>query len=336
MHRQSGLTAGFVGFTSGGVRSLVDEIDDKTGMQEMKGSQMFGEARDRIESPQNYGFTSVVMKADKGKDGKIEQCAEAYINYIGGNRSFPICSVMDDRRYRLKELKPGDVAFYDHQQQQFHFNEKGAFLTGIDTKKIRMSLLKVEDEQQQSGGGVGASTRAEGGGTSGGESGGGQKKKGQKQRYEKAEKESKRFVDLNEKNIGVAHDADIGIKAGKTLATEGQAIKRKAEAHYFDGDVHITGNLYISKQGFKPTGPEWAPGTATPGPSDDDDVAAYVKRPPIQLTAEQLTAFERQRAFFDKIQITDDGVLIDGDLAVNGNLTVTGVVRAKDFEKINA
>jgi hypothetical protein len=241
---------------------------------------------------------------------------------------------MDDRRYRLKELKPGDVAFFDHQQQQFHFNKDGAFLTGLDNKKIRFSLLKVEDEQQQQGGGGGASTLAESGGGSSGESGGSQKKKGQKQRYEKAEKESKRFMDLNEKNIGVAHDADIGIKAGKTLATEGQAIKRKAEAHYFDGDVHITGNLYISKQGFKPTGPEWAPGTATPGPSDADDVAEYVKRPPIQLTAEQQAAFARKQAFVDKIRVTDDGLVIDGDLAVMGDLTVTGVVRAKDFVRI--
>jgi len=331
MHRQNPLQQGFVGYSGSGARALVDEISDNPMMQEMKGSFLGGENREKIESPQNYGMTSVVMPAKKGKDGEIEECAEAYLQFLGGNRSFPVAMVMDDRRYRLKELKPGDVAFYDHQQQQFHFNKDGTFLTGLDNKKIRMSLLKVEEEQQ-SGGKEGVEALA--GGGSSGQSGGSQKKKGQKQRYEKAEKESKRFTDLNEKSYKMEHDADIGAKAGKTLAMEATAIKRKAETHYFDGDVHVTGNLYISKQGFKPTGPEWAPGTATPGPSDDDDVFEYVKRPPVQLTADQQAAFARQRSIFDKIRITDDGVEIDGDLAVNGNLTVTGIVRAKGFEQI--
>src|SRR6478609_3215084 len=107
MHRQSPLTAGYVGYTGGGARALVDEINDGPMMQEMKGSFMVGESREKIESPQNYGFTSVVMPAKKGKDGQVEECAEAYINFLGGSRSFPVASVMDDRRFRLKELKPG-------------------------------------------------------------------------------------------------------------------------------------------------------------------------------------------------------------------------------------
>ncbi len=336
MHRQTLLTAGYVGYTSGGVRSLVDEIDDKKNMQEMKGTMLFGEGREKIESPQNYGFTSVVMKADKDKDGKIEDCAEAYINYLGGNRSFPVCTVMDDRRYRLKELKPGDVAFYDHQQQQLHFNEKGTFLTGINDKKIRFALHEVEQEQQGSGG-AGAATRAgeSGSGGSGG-SGGQQKKDGQKQRYEKAEEKSKRFMDINKDKMNMAHDGNIEAKSEKTLKLEGAAINRKAGAHYFDGDVHITGNLYISNQGFKPTGPQWAGGTATPGPTDADDPVKYVKRPPRQLSAEQQATFDRARPLTlpDRIRITDDGIVIDGDFTVTGNLTVTGVVRAKGFEVV--
>ena len=49
MHRQTPLTAGFVGYTSGGARALVDEINDKPMMQEMKGSIMYGETREKIE-----------------------------------------------------------------------------------------------------------------------------------------------------------------------------------------------------------------------------------------------------------------------------------------------
>ena len=149
MHRQSSLTAGFVGYSSGGARSLVDTVDDETGMQEMKGSMLFGEAREKIESPQNYGFTSVALPAKKGKDGKIEECAEAYINYIGGNRSFPVAAVMDDRRHRPWALKPGENAQYDDAGQMTLMRRNGLF------------LLSLDDEEGSGNGG--ASTRAESG-----------------------------------------------------------------------------------------------------------------------------------------------------------------------------
>ena len=47
MHRRSPLTAGYVGYTSGGARTLVDQINDGPMMQEMKGSFMHGEAATR-------------------------------------------------------------------------------------------------------------------------------------------------------------------------------------------------------------------------------------------------------------------------------------------------
>ena len=143
MHRQTPLTAGFVGYTSGGCRALVDAISDNPLMQEMKGTFMQGEARDKIESPQNYGFTSVVKEATKGKDGMIQECAEAFISFLGGNRTIPIATVMDDRRFRLKELKPGDVAIFDHLQHQFHFNKDGVFLTGRTDKKVKFQLART-------------------------------------------------------------------------------------------------------------------------------------------------------------------------------------------------
>jgi phage gp45-like len=218
MHRQNPLQQGYVGYTASGARSLVDEIDDKTGMQEMKGSFMGGEAREKIESPQNYGFTSVVNKATKGKDGKITECAEAYINFLGGNRSFPIASVMDDRRYRLKELKPGDVAMFDHLQHQMHFNKDGVFITGRTDKKMKFQL--AEPPQDEGGGGGGGSGKSaetldgsveslaagDSSSSSSSSSGGGMKKKGQKQRYEK---ESKQHVEMTKGKTELVHDQTI-------------------------------------------------------------------------------------------------------------------------------
>ena len=205
MHRQNPLQQGYVGYTASGVRALVDEIDDKTGMQEMMGSFMNGEARKKIESPQNYCFTSVVNKATKGKDGKIEKCAEAYINFLGGNRSFPVAAVMDDRRYRLKELKPGDEAMFDHLQHQFHLNKDGVFLSGRNDKKMKFQLLDPPEDDQQSGG-KSAGALAASGSSGSSSSGGGGQHKGQKQRYEK---QSKQHVEMTKGKTELVHDQTI-------------------------------------------------------------------------------------------------------------------------------
>jgi Bacteriophage Mu Gp45 spike protein len=162
MFGQSPLNAAFFGYTSGGCRSLVEEVGDDTGMQEMKGSFMQGEAREKVESPQNYGFSSVCRKAKKDKDGKIEECAEAYINFLGGNRSFPVAAVMDDRRHRPRGLKPGENSQYDDIGQMTLMRRNGLFLLSLDSED--------PDEQETSGGGGGGATTREG------ESGGGQKK----------------------------------------------------------------------------------------------------------------------------------------------------------------
>ena len=153
MHRMTPLTTAIRAYSAGGARSVVDTINDNPMMQEMAGNFMRSESRKKIEAPQNYGFSSVVMPAEKGKDGRILRGAEAVINFIGGNRSFPVATIMDDRRFRLKGLKPGDVGMFDHLQQQFLFNKDGAFLMGLVGKKIRMALAEPEKKQQQQQGG---------------------------------------------------------------------------------------------------------------------------------------------------------------------------------------
>jgi phage gp45-like len=317
MHRATPSASSFRAFSSGGARALVDLVDDLKQMQEMGGSFMKGESRDKIESPQNYGFTSVVMPATKGKDGQIMESAEAFMSFMGGNRSFPVCAVMDDRRYRLKGLQPGDTAIYDHQQQQLHMNKDGTFLTGLREKKVRLQLADVDKQQEQPGGG-GKAARAEGdSGSSDAGKSGEQKKTGQKSRYTK---ESKKYVDLNKDSLDHVHDV---------------AINYKAPTHTFEGNVVIKGelkveqdikglkNLRIKLEGYKPSNGDWVAGdvTALGEPIEEAD-----------LTAEQKAFLARKRAIMDKIRITDEGVFIDGDFTITGDLTVTGVVRAKRFE----
>lgn len=152
MQRSTPLATAHRSYTGGGARAMIDEINDKTHMQESNNAQgMKGESWPTMESPQNYGFTSVVMPADKDKDGQITDCAEGFVSFMGGNRNFPVMGVMDDRRHRLREMDPGDTAMYrtKDDKQQFHLTKDGGFWSAPEDKTVRMQLVK-KDQQQQS------------------------------------------------------------------------------------------------------------------------------------------------------------------------------------------
>ena len=182
MHRASPSNTSFRAFSGGGTRSAVDIIDDLKLMQEHAGNFMANESRKEIEAPQNYGFTSVVMPAIKDALGKITDSAEAMISFMGGNRSFPVAGVMDDRRHRLFGLQPGDVGMFRTalDQLQMHFTGDGGFFSGAQDKAVRMQLVAKQKQQGSSG----AQTRDASGGASGaGGQQSGKQQKGQKPVY---------------------------------------------------------------------------------------------------------------------------------------------------------
>jgi phage gp45-like len=110
MHKATPNNTSLRAYSSGGSRGIVDTIDDNKLMQEHSGQMMNSEARDGVESPQNYGHTSCSFPAEKDGQGNITGSAENHISYSGGNRSFPVGGAMDDRRHRLRGLSPGDSA----------------------------------------------------------------------------------------------------------------------------------------------------------------------------------------------------------------------------------
>jgi hypothetical protein len=154
LHRATPLNSSFRGYVAGGARSAVDTIDDSQLMQAMGGNIMAGESRSGVEAPQNYGFTSVVMQATKDALGKITDSAEAVMSFMGGNRSFPVAGVMDDRRHRLFGMQPGDSAMFSTvgRMLQAHLSQDGMFFTAPRDKTARMQLLDQDsqsDQQQQ-------------------------------------------------------------------------------------------------------------------------------------------------------------------------------------------
>jgi phage gp45-like len=158
MHRQTPYDIAFRGYSAGGARSCIDKVDDGPLMQESNDAHgMLGESWPTAEAPQNYGFTSVVADATKSAAGKIQQCAEGFMSFIGGNRNFPVMGMMDDRRHRLKNLAKdaakGATAMFGLKDwgQQFLNTEDGMFMTGNTQKKVRLQLVDNQNGQQQQG-----------------------------------------------------------------------------------------------------------------------------------------------------------------------------------------
>jgi hypothetical protein len=229
MHRSTPMNSSFRSYTAGGARSAVHQADDSKLMQEMGGNFMHGETRKGVESPQNYGFTSVVMDADKDQDGNVTGSAECIVSFMGGNRSFPVAGPMDDRRHRLKDLDKGDVAMFrtNKDQLQFHLTQTGAFLTGPTNKKLRMQL--VDPDQQGSGGGS--------------------QQKGQKAQYKN---NSKKYFEQTNDNTNLVHDQTINYKTGlhSFQPPEGGGSARAAGGPLVQifGDKFTNGLGYFMKQ----------------------------------------------------------------------------------------
>jgi phage gp45-like len=147
MHKVTPDNTSHRAWSSGGSRGLVDTIDDNKLMQEHNGQMMNSEARAGMESPQNYGFTSCNMPADKGPDGKITGSAENHISYSGGNRSFGVGGNMDDRRHRLRGLASGDSAMFrtKNDDMQIHLTSDGMYHSA--PQKVRMQLVPAGSGQ---------------------------------------------------------------------------------------------------------------------------------------------------------------------------------------------
>ncbi|NQE48213.1 hypothetical protein RC52_05735 [Herbaspirillum rubrisubalbicans] len=100
-------------------RGLVSKVTDTSAIQLIRGKLMDGEDYDQMERVQQYGFTSVP------KPG-----AEFLSTFIGGNRDHSVIVAVDDRRYRLRGLKDGEMAIYDDQGQSVHLTRSGIVIDG--------------------------------------------------------------------------------------------------------------------------------------------------------------------------------------------------------------
>lgn len=109
-------------------RGTLTRVNDATKMQTADVRLLHDEAIAGAERFQDYGYTSVPLPADGAGT------AEVVVVCVSGNRSHPVIIRIDDRRYRLKNLQPGESAQYDDQGQQVYVSRSGIKISGGPSK----------------------------------------------------------------------------------------------------------------------------------------------------------------------------------------------------------
>ena len=99
-------------------RGVVSIVNDALKMQGVQITLLGGEPA-MMERFQNYGFT-----------GHPHKGAEAVVGAISGSRGHLVALAIDDRRYRLTGLRPGEVAMYDDLKQKIWLTRDGIVIDG--------------------------------------------------------------------------------------------------------------------------------------------------------------------------------------------------------------
>ncbi len=123
-------------------------------MQTLQVRLTAGELKDNVEHFEPYGLTSNPLPG-----------AEVLTMFLGGDRSHAVVVVAADRRYRITELKPGEVAIYTDEGDKIHFkrgriidietatlNIKATTAVNFDTPVINQTGQIISTGDQVAGG----------------------------------------------------------------------------------------------------------------------------------------------------------------------------------------
>ena len=113
-------------------RAVVLLVNDSTKLQGLQVSLLEGEVRDQVERFQDYGFTSHPHPG-----------AEAVAASVAGSRDHVVVIAVDDRRYRLRALQPGEVAIYTDEGDRVVLKRGGVIEVTASTK-VRLVTPLVE------------------------------------------------------------------------------------------------------------------------------------------------------------------------------------------------
>lgn len=117
------------------VRGIIRGSTDACPIRFVQASIFDGELQDDIEHFEPFGFT-----------GRPIAGAEVLLCHLDGDRSHPIAIVSTDRRYRIKELKPGEVCVFDSKGRKVFLKESGIEVEGVSSPiKVHTSATVTID-----------------------------------------------------------------------------------------------------------------------------------------------------------------------------------------------
>lgn len=106
-------------------RAIVNLVDDGRQLQSLQVGLLADEVRDNAERFQQYGFTSHPLPG-----------AEAVAVCAGGVRDHVLVIAVDDRRYRLRALQPGEVALYSDEGDKLVIKRGGTIEVTASTQIV--------------------------------------------------------------------------------------------------------------------------------------------------------------------------------------------------------
>ena len=138
-------------------RAIINAVNDGSGLQSLQIEVLDDELHDDVERFQNYGFTAHPRAG-----------AEAIVVRVGGTASHGIVIAVDDRRYRLRSLKEGEVAIYDDRGQIVHLKREGILIKSPDLVRVEAPRVDVIADSVNLGGTGGAAVARVGDSVAGG------------------------------------------------------------------------------------------------------------------------------------------------------------------------
>ena len=135
-------------------RGVVSLVNAAGKMQGMQVKLLAGEVKDGMEHFEPYGFTS-----------NPQAGAEVLAAFFGGDRSHGVIICAGDRRFRLQNTAPGEVALYTDEGDKLHFKRgrvieietltlkvKAQTAVEFDTPEIRTTGKILSQGDQVAGG----------------------------------------------------------------------------------------------------------------------------------------------------------------------------------------
>lgn len=113
-------------------RAVINTINDAGGIQKLQVALLADETHSNVDRIQQYGFTSSPLPG-----------AEGVFVAVGGSREHGVIIALDDRRYRLKNLAPGEVALYTDEGDKIHF-KRGGLIEVTASSKVQVNAPEVE------------------------------------------------------------------------------------------------------------------------------------------------------------------------------------------------